>query len=162
MQKQCRRSCSTMGGGKTLTVEERSKISAFHEVGLSLKEIARRIGRTRCVVRSFLKDPENYGFRARGRPKSKVSERDRRRIVNAASNTSVSCKKLVSSLQLTVSKTTVWRTLRASPVLVRAKMQPAPRLKKHHIEARVRFGRENMSRDWSTVSRLQARVNGIR
>ena len=41
------------------------------------------------------------------------------------------------------------------PVLERARMQTAPRLKEEHIEARVMFGRENMDRDWRTVGRLR-------
>ena len=144
-----------MGRGTTLTSDEQHKISAFSEVGISLKATARKIGRTRCVVRSFLQDPQAYGSKRKGKRKSKLSERDRRRIVTAAANSSRSCQKLAGVLDLRVSRWTVWRAISASPVLERARMQTVPRLKKEHIEARVRFGKENMDRDWRTVGRLK-------
>lgn len=141
-----------MGRGTALTVEERHKISALSEVGLSLKAIAHRIGRTRCVVRSFLHDPDAYGSKRKGKRQPKLSDRDRRRLVAAAANSTRSCQKLAGVLDLKVSRWTVWRAISASPVLRRAKMQTVPRLKKEHIESRLKFGRENMDRDWRTVS----------
>lgn len=96
-----------MGGGKILSVEEITKILAFREVNLGLREIARKLGRSLCVVQNFFKNPDNYNRTKKGRPTRKLTARDKRRIINTASNSTSSCSKIKSELSLNVSKSTV-------------------------------------------------------
>jgi len=81
----------------------------------------------------------------------KLSERDRRRIVNEASNSTLSCAKIKANLDLHVSRTTVWRALKESSTIQRSKMRAGPLLLERHISARLEFGRLNISTDWTMV-----------
>ena len=47
-----------MGKGKPLTDQEKGMILAISEVGYCISKIAKRIARSRNVVRSFVTDPE--------------------------------------------------------------------------------------------------------
>ena len=68
-----------------LTDVGKGKILAFLENGLSFREIGRKLGRSDRVVKSFAKNYGQHGKNKTGGPKRKLSERDRRRIVKAAS-----------------------------------------------------------------------------
>lgn len=50
------------------------------------------------------------------------------------------------------------RALKESPIIVRSKMQIAPRLLKHHITARENFGKRNMATNWKSVSIVAFRL----
>jgi len=52
-----------------LTENEKGQIRAFHQVGLSNREIARRLGRCHEIVGKYLADPDGYGtLKSPGRP----------------------------------------------------------------------------------------------
>lgn len=144
-----------MPRGKCLTQFERGEIFALHDYGKTMREIARRIHRSDRVVRNFLKSPASYGQKKRSGRRKKLSPRDERRIVHAATNTSKGCSTLKRELNLNVSRMTVWRVLDHTPHLERQRMRPVPRLEPHHKIARLEFGRANMNRDWHTVSILR-------
>ena len=58
-----------MGRKSMLTDDEKGQIRAFHEIGLSNREIDRRLGRHNDVIARYLSDPEGYGTRkSSGRP----------------------------------------------------------------------------------------------
>ena len=141
-----------MGKGKALNEIEKGKILAYSESGLSLREIGRKLGRTHEVVRRFLKNPAEYGKKKSTGRKKLVSERTARRIVNCASNSTNSCMQIKRTLDLNVSKSTVWRVLNNDINIIRSKMNVAPRLLEHHKSTRLEFGRKNMSRNWNNVS----------
>ena len=134
-----------MGKGKALNEIEKGKILAYSESGLSLREFGRKLGRTHEVVRRFLKNPAEYG-------KKKSTGRTARRIVNCASNSTNSCMQIKRTLDLNVSKSTVWRVLNNDINIIRSKMNVAPRLSEHHKSTRLEFGRKNMSRNRNNVS----------
>lgn len=141
-----------MPKGKNLTEYEKGQIQAFHQSGISNREIARKSKRSHDVVNKYLKNPAAYGSKKRsGRPK-KVTPRQQRRIINTASNSTITINKIRREQDLNVSKSTVSRILNSSPHIVRSKMNVAPRLKPHHITNRLEFARSQMDRNWETVS----------
>lgn len=141
-----------MPRGLTLTEYERGQITAFHESNVSMNIIANRIGRSRAVVQNFLKNPAGYHTIKRKGVEKKLTTRDERRIANMASNSSKSCRQIQRECNLNVSVTTIWRSLKRCPHIVRSKLQPAPRLLPRHIEKRLAFARERMNQDWNIVS----------
>jgi hypothetical protein len=88
-----------MGYGKQLNEFEQSRI-----VGLkSARKGFREIGRSKDVVRTFLKNPASYGtHNQHGRPKS-VTPRDERRIGRAFSNSQMSLRRAKNELGLNAS-----------------------------------------------------------
>lgn len=141
-----------MPRGLRLSDEEKGMIIAYKDSGMSFSEISRKIGRTRCVIANFLRSPENYGKARRTGRKPKLSKRDKRRILNQASNSTTSCRQLAALASKPVSATTVWRTLHMSDHIVSATMKKAPTLKPHHKEARVKFASNNLDTCWDMVS----------
>ena len=75
-----------MPKGKVLTDIEKGQILAYHREKVLNREIARRLKRSDHVIRNFLKNPTDYETIKRKPKKSKVSGREKRRIVRRASN----------------------------------------------------------------------------
>lgn len=141
-----------MGKRKQLTEHEKGQIDAFFCEGIAKKEIARRLGRSPRVVRNYLQNPSRYGVKkSPGRPK-KLSNRQCRGIIKAASNSTITLNRIRQENDLEVSKSTISRVLKRSPHIVRAKMNVAPRLKPQHITNRLEFARKHMDRNWEPVS----------
>lgn len=80
-----------------------------------------------------------------------MSSRETRGLVNAASNSFKSIKRLKSELKLNVSRSTISRCLKSAGHLKYSKTMSAPKLLPRHKIARLEFVRANMSRDWSMV-----------
>lgn len=140
-----------MPRGSKLTEHERGQIDAFKLVGKTYDWIATKLGRSKKVVWSYLNDRENYGKKkSPGRPR-KVSKRDERQIWRKASNSTKTAKAIGKEAGVNVSKWTIARAIKRNPNLVRAKMAKIPKIKKHHEENRVEFGRRNMQRNWNLV-----------
>uniref|UniRef100_A0A7I5EEC8 HTH_Tnp_Tc3_2 domain-containing protein n=1 Tax=Haemonchus contortus TaxID=6289 RepID=A0A7I5EEC8_HAECO len=134
-----------MGRGSLLSDSEKK------EQGLSNRRIARDLGRSHTVVDNFIKNPEEHGTRrSAGRP-SLLSDRDKRRILREASNSTKSCMEIRSSLNLNASKDTVWRVIRKSQFIVKRKMRKAPFMTKKHRENRVAFARRCSRTEWNKV-----------
>jgi transposase len=126
-----------MGLKKALDDYEQGQIDAKIAQGLSLRQIAKDLGRSRTAVAHYIEDPQKYGTRASpGRPK-KLTSRDERRLFRAAGAGDLSAAKLREKLGLDVSKGTIINTLNSSSIFTYTKMNKAPRLKAHHITARV-------------------------
>lgn len=142
----------TMSRGKALTDKEKGKIEAFRQEKVGIREIARRLGRSHHVVLNYLRNPEGYGQIAKKTRRSKLSGRDKRRIVRIASNSAKSLMQIKQELNLSVSRETVRQVLVKSPFIKRAKKAKAPNLTPSHIEKRLNFARNNMNRQWDTVS----------
>lgn len=141
-----------MPRGTLLTEREKGQIEAFSQEGLSQREIARRLKRSPKVIQNFLKNPNNYASKKDHGRHKKLSKRQERHVVRTASNSTASCNRIKHELDLDVSKTTIWRTLKRSGHIVRAKMNVAPRLKAEHKIARLEFARTNMKQEWKLVS----------
>ncbi|CAK9827474.1 Transposable element Tc3 transposase [Anthophora retusa] len=141
-----------MPRGKYLTEEERGKILVMKEVDFSIREIARRLGKSHKVVINFLRDQANYGKNKMGGPMKKLSPRTERLIVKTASNTLKSCNQIKKELNLDVSRWTIHRVLQENRNIVREKLMSAPKLLPRHKIARLEYARANMHRNWHNVS----------
>ena len=119
-----------MPRGTGLNDEEIGHIKAYRSEGYGFKKIASKIGRSRNVVRNYLRNPEHYGV---------------------ASNSVKSEMQIKAETQGIVSKQTVWRAIRSSKFITRSKMQRAPKLKDVHKANRLHFARNNMNTDWKQV-----------
>lgn len=97
---------------------EKGQILAFKSQNLGIREIGRCINRSHNVVRNFLIDPDTYGTKKTGGPKKKLSTRDERQVVRAASNSMKSLRQIKADLQLNVSTVTLHRTLKQNPNIV--------------------------------------------
>nr|CAD2203391.1 unnamed protein product [Meloidogyne enterolobii] len=142
-----------MGRKSMLTNEEQGQIKAFHDIGLSNREIGRRLGRDHGVIARYLADPEGYGtHKSSGRPQA-LSERAKRVILNKASNSTKGCRRLQRECAPLVSKSTVWNLLHKSQNLRHMRMTSAPALKATHIQARSNFAdkHQTWTHEWDKI-----------
>jgi len=105
---------------------------------------------------------ENYGLKNKGGRKPKLTPRDNRRILKAASNSYISRREIVSNLQLSVSKWTIGRVLKKFPNIRCEKMKGKPLTKAHKIN-RLEWAKKYMSwkAEWnSDVSRDEKMKSG--
>ena len=73
--------------GTSLTEEEeRGIIKGLSHSGMGVRAIAREIKHSLCVVQNYLKNTESYGNKKHPGHPPKLSDKDKRQIVNAASN----------------------------------------------------------------------------
>lgn len=100
-----------MPRGFSLSEQEQGKILAFKDQNLKFREIARKLGRSVTVVRNFLSNPENYGQTKRSGRKKILSQREIAHINRLASNSTLSLKSIKASTGVSVSKTTIWRSI---------------------------------------------------
>jgi transposase len=140
-----------MGRGKPLSTAEKAQIEILRKKGEGKREIARQIDRSDHVVRNYLSSPATYCQKKPTGRRKRLSDPTQRKIINAVSNSTKSCNEVKRELDLNVSKSTIWRTIQHAPHIVREKLLPVPRLLPRHKEARLEFGRNNMSRDWTKV-----------
>ena len=108
-----------MPRGTYLTDVEKGKILAFLENELSFREIDRKLGRSDRVVRNFAKNKSQYDKNKTEGPKRKLSARDRRRIVKAASNSIKSLSQISVDCGVKVSKSIISRMLNESGTITR-------------------------------------------
>jgi predicted transcriptional regulator len=124
-----------MGRARHLSDAEKAAIDAFTESGFSPVAVADKLGRSPKCVRFYLKNKDKPFLERRGRKKS-LSEYDKRRIVRAASNNSVSASQLKRNLCLNVSISTILRVLQSNPNLTHRKKKHCPRLSIENRQAR--------------------------
>lgn len=136
---------------KSLSSDEKARIETFAACGKSCRDIGRKIGRSHQVVASYLNNPAQYNKRKKRGVVNKLSPADSRRICRLASNSTLSCRQIAEEMQLPVTPRRISQIIHSQPHLKSAKMQLAPLLKDTHVEARLQFARENMSRDWKLV-----------
>lgn len=87
--------------------------------------------------------------------KKKLSERDKRKIINLSSNTMTSCAQIARDIQSNVSRWTIFRVLKHSQNIVRQKLKNVPKLLPRHTAARLEFARNNMRTNWNQVEQLR-------
>jgi len=71
---------------KRLSPYEQGLIDGHKAQGLTIREVAQKIGRSPNAVSNYLRDPENYGRKNPGGRPSVLSQRDRRHVLREASN----------------------------------------------------------------------------
>ncbi|KHJ92840.1 hypothetical protein OESDEN_07260 [Oesophagostomum dentatum] len=134
-----------MPRGTRLSLEEQSSASALSDAGFSVKKIAAQLGR---VIAAYLRDPDHYNIRnAQGRPR-KLSDRQQREVWRKASNSTNSLSGIRAELSLSVSRTTIWRTIKRNENIERGVMRKIPRLTDAYKHRRLKFARTNMGTSW--------------
>ena len=141
-----------MGRGSELSEEERRLVMNLHNQGVSRREIAKAVGRSRdSIGRVISRNGAGAGLRS-GRPK-KLSDRSERRITRCASNRSISTREIRRSLTLNVSKHTVWRVLKSCDHLRYRKKLAKPPLTVNHMQARFDWSLARLlwNEEWKSV-----------
>lgn len=70
-----------MGRGKSLSEEEKGKIKAFRELGLTQRLIAKKINRSQNLIGLYLRNIHKYGKNQKGGTYRATSRADRRSII---------------------------------------------------------------------------------
>ena len=136
-----------------LSVEEKQKILKVSKKGLSHRKIAKKIHRSKTSVTYFLQDPSKLEAVKRSGRKKKLVDRDKRRVVRAASNKVISCRQISADLNLKVSRWTVNRVIRESGILKHKKKKTSPSLTDTHRQARLDWAKKHMTwnKEWQNV-----------
>lgn len=136
-----------MARGHLLSSDEK----AHHEGGLRTRAISRQIERSPWSIRRFLESPHVVRYNTDCGHPWKITTRDERKILRTVSNSTSSLNQIRSELNLSVSKTTVWRAVRRCENITRQAMEKVPRITDRHKEARLGFAKMNLGRDWAKV-----------
>ena len=144
-----------MPRGTYLSDVEKGEILAFLKNRLSFREIGRKLVRSDKVVRNFAKNQSQYGKNKTGGSKRKLSERDRRRIVKAASNSMQSLSQISADCGVKVSNSTISRVLNEFGTITRQSLMTVPRLLTRHkiVPQVVEFAKKDLQTNWSQVSK---------
>ena len=134
-----------MGSRSKLSDLEKGKIIAYRDKRVSISEISRLLGRTRIVIRKFLRNPGEYGQKkSSGRPKiiSECTERFVVRHVNREldsdeSNGIVYMNKVINELELQVTRWTLARVLHRHGVFKYRGLKCIPALTESQIRKRL-------------------------
>lgn len=139
--------------GKTLTFEEKALIKYLDQNGLSQSKIAMEINRSRAVVQNYLKCPDSYDTIKRSGRKPTLSRRTENIIFKKATQELKNATQIKADLGLGMSTQQIRRIIKSAGPVVYRKMLPKPRLKPHHIEARLAWARKYMTFDeeWKKV-----------
>lgn len=121
--------------------------------GKSNREIARRIGRSEAVIRNVLKKGNAYGVKKKTKGNSKISNRDRNRIIQLGETGNYSAAQIKEELSLPITNKRVAQILRGSNHLKYTKKAKKPNLTPVHVEARLKFAKKYMSwtSEWDKV-----------
>lgn len=128
-----------------LSFEERSVIHKLRDNGVSVRRIARFLGRPRCTIQRVLKRPANITKKG---PNPKLSLRTKRAIAYiAAKENIINIPMIKSRLSLTCSRPTIGKALKEFDYRYGAS-RILPHLTKRHLQARVAFATEK--RNWTS------------
>ena len=120
-----------MGKRPALTVQERIQIDRLHGGGRSARAIGRELGRSADVVLRYLRlGAADYGIRKYEKRKTKLSQRQRAKIIREASHEIISSAQIKDNNNLPVHRQTVWRVLKSAPHLKFKKLKGKPPLTK--------------------------------
>jgi len=104
-----------MGRGKMLSEVEKATIDAYKISGKSNREIAKLLERSSNAIDQYLNSKGKQVVRRKRGPRPNLSERDKRRIIAGASQTTKGCRRIRNKVTPHVSKSTVHRVLKESP-----------------------------------------------
>lgn len=142
-----------MPRGKQLSEEEKGKIQAYHEEGLSNREISRRLKRSSSVVDNFLKLGSKYAQAKRPGRTPLVSDRDKREIKRLAVKENYSANKIRAEMSLDIGTRRVQQIMKQDLKLTYRKRCGKPGLKPQQKMARLRFAEKYRFWDdeWKSV-----------
>lgn len=142
-----------MPRGFSLSDFEKGQIDVYRKQKLSNRQIAAKIKRSPTLIDNYLKDPSSYNKIKRSGRKPILKPRDKRSILRKASNSSLSCKKIIHDLSLKVSRWTINRVINNSGNLKYAKKKTMPALTEDHKDKRLKWARKKMTwnKEWEKV-----------
>lgn len=142
-----------MARGEPLSGEEKGKIAVFKEIGLSNRQIAKRLFRSSTVVDNFVKLGKSYGEKKQNGAPSKLSEAQRRLIKRKAVAQKMSARQIQGDMNLPVTPRRVRQILSANENLKFKKPIKKPPLTSRHRDARIAFARKHISwtKEWENV-----------
>ncbi len=134
-----------MGRGKDLSIEEKSRIHALHDGGMSLRDIEaviqnRSLGAIQQCVKKYVLGVETV------RPGAKpcLSARECRAIIREVSNRTTSTKRVKAALNLQCSTRTISRVIKKSGIIVYKKKSRKPILSRQQRQRRVDWARAKL------------------
>lgn len=96
-------------------------------------EIALKLSRLFCVVQNYLKDLKNYGKNEISLRQKVLSVRKIRQVSRMASNTVRSANMIKIELGLKASTSTIFRSIKAQPNIIRDKLKKVPCFDPSHM-----------------------------
>uniref|UniRef100_A0A1I7WCU9 DDE_3 domain-containing protein n=1 Tax=Heterorhabditis bacteriophora TaxID=37862 RepID=A0A1I7WCU9_HETBA len=108
------------------------------------------------VVANFLRAHGEYGIKKNGGRPIKLGKREKRRMMVMASNSTANFNKIRIIYRPTVSKTTVWKILKANPFIRWERMRKYPTLTADRKKARMDFAHTHISwtSEWTETDLL--------
>jgi transposase len=146
-----------MPKGKYLTDAEKIQINLYRgseiSPALSIREIARKIGRSDHVVRNYIAKGDNYGVKKATNGNKVLTNRQINRIRFEATKNKLNATQIKDKLLLPVTNKHVAHILRTTPNVKWKKPHQKPMLKKHHKIARLQFAKNHMhwTHEWQNV-----------
>ncbi|KAI8123499.1 Transposable element Tc3 transposase [Lucilia cuprina] len=142
-----------MPKGTFLSDQEKIQIKFFRDQGCSNREIARKIGRSECVIRNFIKKGQKYGIRKPTKGNKKLTRRQFNLIKQEATRNKLNATQIKNKLSLPVTSKHVAHILRTDGNIKWKKPKCKPMLKNHHKENRLKFARKYMKwgDEWKRV-----------
>jgi transposase len=142
-----------MGKAPGLTKLQQGKILAYANTKMSIRDIAKAVGRSKTVVHAFLKNPDAYGTKkSPGRPR-KLKTHDLTRLKRYAAAGEFTAHQLHQELGVDASVRTVQRELQQCNNLVYVKANKSPCMTNKHKKQRVEWVERQIRQrtDWSRV-----------
>ena len=146
--------CEKMPKAPLLRDDEKAAILAHHHHGMTIKEIAETLGRSRDAISRFLRNPHPQNqpkWKARNQ---KLSPTTVRRIIREASRTKKSASQIKQDLELNVTERRIQQIQSGTEYLKYMKSMKAPAMTDHHRKKRVDFANEMLGfyhPDWTKV-----------
>lgn len=142
-----------MPKGKALSEAEQARTLAYRDTGMSIRDIAVKIGRSKTVVANCIKSGVNYGTKKRSGRKSTITPRDKRNIQRLAINRSLSAMEIGRELNLNLTKSRICQILNNNDHVKYLKRVPLPRLLPRHKVARLAFAEKYQfwDEEWQKV-----------
>nr|CCA27938.1 protein Y6B3B.8 putative [Albugo laibachii Nc14] len=142
-----------MHRGPALSEFEKGQLSTMHATGTSQREIARIVGKSKTVVKAYLRNPEGYNTMRRPGRRSSLTPATVRRIVREAQTSQFSSSQIVRTFNLTVSARSVRNILAREDTLRYVKCKSIPMLTKANKLARLECAGEfvTFEEKWESV-----------
>lgn len=142
-----------MPRAKYLTEAEKAQIDVLRARGESIRQIASTIERSHSVVENYIKKGASYGVKAPTKGNTKVSKRDKNRIIQLASTGNFTSRGIISELDLPITKQRTCQIIKATGHFKYTKRRKIPSLKPEHEKARLEWAKKymNWSAEWANV-----------
>lgn len=142
-----------MPRGKHLSEVEKAKIEAYHDQGLSNRNIAEKIFRSRTVINNYINLGENYGAIERPGRKTAITTRVKQAIKRLAVKENLFADEIRKEMKLGIGQRRVQQILKKELNLKFDKRYAKPELKPGDKLARLRFAEKYRfwREEWKTV-----------